>query len=176
MCQSNKDTPHVSKAKYVGIIVIVNPQRLQGQSHITKPTNIEMLIKLLYCILISLIKGFPSDGLVDMYKDWHESLLFIFYGQKFDLKSPLGWFKRAKNLCHKVQKFWSDSDYMGEINIKRHSIFFQCLTLPQFFSTYVPYYISLGVFRSLTKKSMFKWCKALSNKHFWVKNDGGIFF
>ena len=57
-------------------------------SYITKPTNIEMLIKLLYCILIPLIKGNPFGGLVDMYEDWHESLLFIYYGQKVDLKSP----------------------------------------------------------------------------------------
>ena len=73
---------------YVGITVIVNPQRLQGQSHITKPTNIEMLIKLLYCILIPVIKGNPYGGLVNMYNDWHESLLFIFYERKFDLEAP----------------------------------------------------------------------------------------
>ena len=73
-----KDTPHVSKA------VIVNPQRLQGQ-----PTNIEMLIKLLYCLLIPLIKGNLryAGGLVNMYEDWQESLLFIYYEQKIDLKS-----------------------------------------------------------------------------------------
>ena len=73
---------------YVGITVIVNPQRLQGQSHITKPTNIEMLIKLLFCILIPLIKGNPyAGGLVNMYNDWQESLLFIYYEQKIDLKA-----------------------------------------------------------------------------------------
>ena len=91
MCQNNKSYTSCFKG-YVGIIVIVNPQRLQGQSHITKPTKIEMLIKLLYCILIPLIKGNLryAGGLVNMYEDWHESLLFIYYGQKFDLKSPLG--------------------------------------------------------------------------------------
>ena len=38
-----------------------------------------------------------------------------------------------------MQKIWSDSDYMGEINVKRDSNFFQCLTLPkdpQIFRTY----------------------------------------
>ena len=74
---------------YVGITVIVNLQRLQGQSQITKPTNIEMLIKLLYCLLIPLIKGNLryAGGLVNMYEDWQESLLFIYYEQKIDLKS-----------------------------------------------------------------------------------------
>ena len=46
-----------------------------------------MLIKILYCILIPLIEGNPYGGLVNMYKDWHESLLFIYYEEKFDLKS-----------------------------------------------------------------------------------------
>ena len=46
-----------------------------------------MLIKILYCILIPLIEGNLYGGLVDMYKDWHESLLFIYYEEKFDLKS-----------------------------------------------------------------------------------------
>ena len=47
-----------------------------------------MLIKLLYCVLIPVIKGNPYGGLVNMYNDWHESLLFIFYERKFDLESP----------------------------------------------------------------------------------------
>ena len=46
-----------------------------------------MLIKVLYCILIPLIKGSPFDGMADMYLEWDESLLFIYYEQKFDLKS-----------------------------------------------------------------------------------------
>ena len=66
------------------------PTKTSRESHITKPTNIEMLIKLLYCILIPLIKGNSFNGLVDMYEDWHESLLFIYYGQKFEVKSSLG--------------------------------------------------------------------------------------
>ena len=51
-----------------------------------------MFKKLLHCILIPLIKGCipqgsPLDGMLRMYHEWDESLLFIYYEQKFDLKS-----------------------------------------------------------------------------------------
>ena len=46
-----------------------------------------MLIKLLYSILIPLTKGSPYVE-IEMYEDWDESLLFIYYEQQFDLKSP----------------------------------------------------------------------------------------
>ena len=46
-----------------------------------------MLIKLLYSILIPLTKGSPYVE-IEMYEDWDESLLFIYYKQQFDLKSP----------------------------------------------------------------------------------------
>ena len=46
-------------------------------------------MKILFCILIPLIKGSLryAGGLVNMYEDWQESLLFIYYEQKIDLKS-----------------------------------------------------------------------------------------
>ena len=46
-------------------------------------------MKILFCILIPLIKGSLryAGGLVNMYEDWKESLLFIYYEQKIDLKS-----------------------------------------------------------------------------------------
>ena len=83
MCHNDKRYTSCFKG-YVGIIVIVNPQRLQGQSHITKRTNIEMLIKLLFCILIPIIRGDrdPMRGLANMFNDWDESQLFIFYEPK----------------------------------------------------------------------------------------------
>ena len=41
-----------------------------------------MAIKLLYCILIPIIRGDPMRGLVNMFSDWDESQLFIFYELK----------------------------------------------------------------------------------------------
>ena len=41
-----------------------------------------MAIKLLYCILIPIIRGDPMRGLVNMFNDWDESQLFIFYEPK----------------------------------------------------------------------------------------------
>ena len=104
-------------------IVIVNPQRLQGQSHITKRTNIEMLIKLLFCILIPLIKGNPYGGLVNMYKDWHDSLLFIYYEQKFNLKSlPKNIFQNPDCFAFKLSPFYAfttSSCFMNLENISK---------------------------------------------------------
>ena len=41
-----------------------------------------MIIKLLYCILIPIIQGDPMEGLVNIFNDWDESQLFIFYEPK----------------------------------------------------------------------------------------------
>ena len=41
-----------------------------------------MVIKLLYCILIPIIRGNPMDGQANMFKDWNKSQLFIFYEPK----------------------------------------------------------------------------------------------
>ena len=42
-----------------------------------------MMIKLLYCILIPIIRApHPMRGLANMFSDWDESQLFIFYEPK----------------------------------------------------------------------------------------------
>ena len=46
-----------------------------------------MVIKLFYCILIPIIQGEPMEGLVNMFNDWDESQLFIFYEPKPQLNS-----------------------------------------------------------------------------------------
>ena len=51
-----------------------------------------MVIKLLFCILIPIIRGDPirldpMRGLANMFNDWDESQLFIFYESKPQLNS-----------------------------------------------------------------------------------------
>ena len=58
---------------------MIRSYKLQGQSHISKLAKIEMLLKLLFCILIPITRGNPSEGLISMYNDWDESMLFIYY-------------------------------------------------------------------------------------------------
>ena len=44
-----------------------------------------MLIELLFCIFIPITRGNPDVGLVSMYNNWEESMLFIYYEPEINL-------------------------------------------------------------------------------------------
>ena len=45
----------------------------------------ETLIELLFCMLTPITSGNPDVGLVSMYDNWEESMLFIYYEPKINL-------------------------------------------------------------------------------------------